>query len=31
LITHINDAAIIGYAVVLFAVLKGFDEGLALG
>ena len=31
LITHVNDAAIIGYAVLLFAVLKKFDEGLALG
>lgn len=31
LITHINDAAIIGYAVLLFPVLKRFGEGLALG
>jgi uncharacterized protein DUF4386 len=31
LITHINDAAIIYYAVVLFTVLKRFGESLALG
>ncbi len=31
LIAHINDAAIIGYAVLLFPVLKRFGEGLALG
>lgn len=31
LINHINDAAIIGYSVVLFPVLKKFGEGLALG
>jgi hypothetical protein len=31
LITHINDAAIIGYAVLLFPVLKRFNEALALG
>src|SRR5919202_2042918 len=31
LVAHINDAAIIGYAVVLFPVLKRFNEALALG
>jgi uncharacterized protein DUF4386 len=31
LIAHINDAAIIGYAVLLFPVLKRFSEPLALG
>ena len=31
LIGHINDVAIIGYAVVLFAVLKQWNEALALG
>lgn len=31
LISHINDAAIIGYAVVLFPVVKRFSEALALG
>lgn len=30
LIAHVNDAAIIGYAVVLFPVLKRFGEALAL-
>ena len=30
LIAHINDAAIIGYAVLLFPVLKRFGESLAL-
>ena len=31
LIAHINDVAIIGYAVVLFTVLKPWNEPLALG
>ncbi|HKW72949.1 MAG TPA: DUF4386 domain-containing protein [Candidatus Dormibacteraeota bacterium] len=31
LITHVNDAAIIAYAVLLFPVLKSYGEGLALG
>jgi hypothetical protein len=31
LVTHINDAAIIGYAVALFAVLRRFGESWALG
>jgi hypothetical protein len=31
LIAHINDAAIIGYAVLLFPVLRRFDDALALG
>lgn len=31
LIAHVNDAAIIGYAVLLFPVLRQFDQGLALG
>ena len=31
LIAHVNDAAIIGYAVLLFPVLKRFGEDLALG
>jgi len=31
LIAHVNDAAIIGYAVLLFPVLKKYGEGLALG
>lgn len=31
LVTHVNDVAIIGYAALLFAVLKRHGEGLALG
>ena len=31
LIAHVNDAAIIGYAVLLFPILKRYGEGLALG
>jgi hypothetical protein len=31
LIAHINDVAIIAYAVVLFPVLKRFSQGMALG
>jgi uncharacterized protein DUF4386 len=31
LIAHVNDAAIIGYAVLLFPVLRRFDDALALG
>ena len=31
LIGHINDVAIIGYAIVLFALLKQWNESLALG
>lgn len=31
LVTHLNDVAIIGYAVLLFPVLKRFGEGAALG
>lgn len=31
LVAHLNDVAIIGYAVLLFPVLKRFGEGAALG
>jgi len=31
LIAHVNDAAIIGYAVLLFPVLARYSQGLALG
>jgi hypothetical protein len=31
LVTHVSDAAIVLYAVLLFAVLKNVNEGLALG